>query len=193
MISYIEGEIIHRASGFVIVKSGGLGFKIFVMPGIELAGERAEFYTHLAVREDALTLYGFLDYEELELFEILIGVSGVGPKAALGILSIANPATIKMAIAKEDATILTRVSGIGKKTAERVILELKSKFTLADIQEGELNATQQEILDQQDAIGALMGLGYGQAEARKVLSKLPYELSMEERIRLALKELGKRK
>jgi Holliday junction DNA helicase RuvA len=193
MISYIEGEIILRGANFVIVKSGGMGFKVFVLPGADISGDFIELYTHLAVREDSLTLYGFPTYEELELFEILIGVSGIGPKAGLGILSVANPTTIKMAIAREDSSILTSVSGVGKKTAERVILELKNKFTLADIAEGELNPTQKEILDHQDVVEALMGLGYGQNDVRKVLSKIPKEKSLEEKIKLALRELGKNK
>jgi Holliday junction DNA helicase RuvA len=156
-------------------------------------GERVELYTHMAVREDAMTLFGFSTYEELELFEILIGVSGIGPKAGLGILTIANPSTIKMAIAKEDSSILTRVSGIGKKTAERVILELKNKFTMADIIEGEIGSTEKEIMDHQDVVEALIGLGYGQSDVRKVLSNIPKEKSLEEKIRLALRELGKNK
>jgi Holliday junction DNA helicase RuvA len=193
MISYLEGEVIFRGVNFIILKTGGVGFKVFVLPAANVSGERICLYTHLAVREDALTLFGFQTYEELELFETLIGVSGVGPKAAMGILTISDPNTIKLAIAKEDATILTRVSGIGKKTAERVILELKNKFTLGEIKAGELNRTQKEIMDQQDVIEALTGLGYGQNEARKALEKIPREKSLEERIRLALKELGKNK
>lgn len=193
MISYIEGEIILRGTNFIILKAGGVGFKIFVLPDVNVTVEQLGLYTHMAVREDAMTLFGFFTYEELELFEVLIAVSGVGPKAGMGILSIANPNTIKLAIAKEDASILTRVSGIGKKTAERVILELKHKFTLADIKGGELNSTQQEIMDQQDVIEALIGLGYGQNEVRQVLSNIPREKSLEERIKLALKELGKKK
>jgi len=193
MISYIEGEIILRGANFIILKAGGVGFKIFVLPDVNVTVEQLGLYTHMAVREDAMTLFGFSTYEELELFEILIAVSGVGPKAGMGILSIANPNTIKLAIAKEDASILTRVSGIGKKTAERVILELKSKFTLADIKGGELNSTQQEIMDQQDVIEALIGLGYSQNEVRQVLSNIPREKSLEERIKLALKELGRKK
>lgn len=193
MISYIEGEIILRGANFIILKAGGVGFKIFVLPDVNVTVEQLGLYTHMAVREDAMTLFGFSTYEELELFEILIAVSGVGPKAGMGILSIANPNTIKLAIAKEDASILTRVSGIGKKTAERVILELKSKFTLADIKGGELNSTQQEIMDQQDVIEALIGLGYSQNEVRQVLSNNPREKSLEERIKLALKELGRKK
>jgi Holliday junction DNA helicase RuvA len=193
MISYIEGEIIMQGANFIILKAGGVGFKIFVLPDTDVSVDRIGLYTHMAVREDAMTLFGFNTYEELELFEILIAVSGVGPKAGMGILSIANPNTIKLAIAKEDASILTRVSGIGKKTAERVILELKNRFTLADIKGGELNSTQKEIMEQQDVIEALMGLGYGQNEVRQVLSNIPREKSLEERIKLALKELGKKK
>jgi len=193
MISYIEGEIILRGNNFIILKSGGMGFRVYFLPGTDMGGDRIELYTHLAVREDSLTLYGFSTYEELELFEILIGVSGIGPKAGLGILSVANPTTIKMAIAREDSSILTSVSGVGKKTAERVILELKNKFTLADIAEGEMNPTQKEILDHHDVVEALMGLGYGQNDVRKVLSKIPKEKSLEEKIKLALRELGKGK
>lgn len=193
MISFLEGEIIFRGINFVIVRSGGVGFKVFVLPGADVSAERAALYTHLAVREDALTLFGFRTYEELELFEILIGVSGVGPKAAMGILSVSDPDTIKLAIAKEDASILTRVSGIGKKTAERVILELKNKFTFGEIGGGELNDAQKEILGQQDVIEALIGLGYGQSEVRRVLEKIPREKSLEERVKLALRELGKSK
>jgi Holliday junction DNA helicase RuvA len=193
MISYLEGEIVFKSINFIILRSGGVGFKVFILPGADVSGEKVALYTHLAVREDALTLFGFKTYEELELFEILIGVSGVGPKAAMGILSISDPDTIKLAIAKEDASILTRVSGIGKKTAERVILELKNKFTFGDIKTGELNDAQKEILDQQDVIEALMGLGYGQNEVRRVLEDIPREKSLEERVRMALRELGKNK
>lgn len=192
MISYIEGEIIFRGDSFVIVKCQGVGYKVFVSGNVDTGEDQAAFFTHLAVREDSLTLFGFRSYDELELFETLIGVSGIGPKAGLGILSLADPSTIKMAIAKEDASILTRVSGIGKKTADRVILELKNKFTMADVKGGEFNSTEQEIMDQQDVIGALVGLGYGQSDVRKVLEKIPRDKSLEEKIKLALKELGKK-
>lgn len=193
MISYIEGEVIFRADNFIIVRCQGVGYKVFVLPAVADGSEEISLYTHLAVREDALTLFGFRTYEELELFETLISVSGIGPKAGLGILALADPDTIKLAIAHEDASILTRVSGIGKKTAERVILELKNKFTIADISPQGTNLVQQEILDQQDVIGALMGLGYGQNEIRKVLDNIPKEKSLEEKIKLSLKELGKNK
>lgn len=193
MISYLEGKIMLRKENFIILNAQGVGFKVFVLPGLDMAGERVALYTHLAVREDSLTLFGFNTYEELELFETLISVSGIGPKAGLGILSLADPNTIKLAITREDASILTRVSGIGKKTAERVILELKNKFTVADISSEDVSPVQQEILDQQDAIGALVGLGYGQNEVRKVLEKIPKDTSLEEKVRLALKELGKNK
>jgi len=193
MISYIEGEVIFRSDNFIIVRCQGVGYKVFVLPAVADDSGEISLYTHLAVREDALTLFGFRTYEELELFETLISVSGIGPKAGMGILALAEPGTIKLAIAHEDASILTRVSGIGKKTAERVILELKNKFTIADISPQGTSPVQQEILDQQDVIGALMGLGYGQNEIRNVLEKIPKEKSLEEKIKLSLKELGKNK
>ena len=192
MISYLKGEVIFRGDNFIILCAGGVGFKVFLLPGADTGAQSVELFTHLAVREDALTLYGFRTWEELELFETLIGVSGIGPKAGLGILALSDPATVKLAIAREDASILTRVSGIGKKTAERVILELKNKFTLADLRAGELSAVQQEILDHRDEVEALVGLGYGENEARRALEKLPAGKSLEERIKLALKELGKK-
>lgn len=192
MISYIEGEIIFRGDNFIIIKSAGVGFKVFVTSRADISSDSIALYTHLAVREDALTLFGFTSYEELELFEILIGVSGIGPKAGLGILSAADPDTVKTAIAREDSSILTSVSGIGKKTAERVILELKNKFSAADMAGTEINAVQQEIIDQHDVIEALIGLGYGQNDARRVLAKIPKEKSLEEKIRLALRELGRK-
>ncbi|MDD3190836.1 MAG: Holliday junction branch migration protein RuvA [Candidatus Pacebacteria bacterium] len=193
MISYIEGEVLFKGKDFIILKTAGVGFKVFVLPGIDATKEKIGLYTHLAVREDALTLFGFVSYEELELFETLISVSGIGPKAGLGILSLADPATVKTAIVREDASILTRVSGIGKKTADRVILELKNKFTFADITEGEAGEKQKALIDHQDVVEALMGLGYGQNEVRKVLEKIPKESSLEDKIKLALKELGKNK
>ena len=192
MISYIEGEIIFRGDNFIIVKSSGVGFKVFTTARANISSDNIALFTHLAVREDALTLFGFTSYEELELFEILISVSGIGPKAGLGILSAADPGTIKTAITREDSSILTSVSGIGKKTAERVILELKNKFSASDMADIELNTMQQEIIDQHDVIEALVGLGYGQNEARRILAKIPKEKSLEEKIRLALRELGKK-
>ena len=154
--------------------------------------DEVEFFTYLNVREDALTLYGFTNYQELELFEHLISISGIGPKAGLGILSLADPETIKVAIAKGDSSILTRVSGIGKKTAERVVLELRNKFSSLQSDEV-LQEKSKEINDHADVIEALVGLGYSSSEAKKALVNVSAEIKdVSERIKMALKELGKR-
>ena len=190
MLSYIEGKIIFKGKDFIIVKSNGIGFKVFVLASLNTENDEVELFTHLNVREDALTLYGFLNYEELELFELLISISGIGPKAGLGILSLANPETVKVAIAKGDVSILTRVSGIGKKTAERVVLELRNKVSVSDT--ARLEEKSKEINDQTDAIDALVGLGYNINEAKRALSEVSSEIKdVGERIKMALKGLGR--
>lgn len=191
MISYIKGKIIYRGVKFIIVFAQNIGFKVFVLPGLDLEKEEIELFTHLVVREDEFTLYGFSSYEELELFELLLTVTGVGPKAGMGILSLTNPETIKVAIAKGDSSLLTRVSGIGKKTAERVILELRNKFLIAS--DDRLEKKSREISDHTDALEALVGLGYSSSQAQKALSKVPADIKdVGEKIKTALKELGKR-
>ncbi len=191
MISYVEGKIIFRGEKFIIIKTGGIGFKVFVLPDLNLENEEIKLFTYLNVKEDALTLYGFLDYKELELFELLISISGIGPKAGLGILSLTDTETIKVAIVKNDASVLTRVSGIGKKTAERVILELKNKILISDI--GDLEDKSKEISEHSDAIDALISLGYNAGEAKNALSKISPEVKdVGERVRMALREMGKK-
>lgn len=191
MISYLKGKIIYRGKNHVIISIGNIGYRVYTLPGQEMGDGEIEIYTHLAVREDAHTLYGFKKIDELELFEILISVSGVGPKSALGILSISDPDTIKYAIAKGDASILTRVSGIGKKTADRIILELRNKFSISA--ESNLEEKGREIMDHTDALEALVGLGYRPAEAKKALSKISPDIKdVGEKIRMALKGLGKK-
>ena len=190
MLSYLKGKIILREKDFIIVKSNDIGFKVFVLSNLNTENDEVELFTHLNVREDALSLYGFSNYKELELFELLISISGIGPKAGLGILSLADPETVKVAIAKGDVSILTRVSGIGRKTAERVVLELRNKFSISDT--AGLEEKSKEINDQADAVDALISLGYNTNEAKKALSEIPPEIkSVEERIKMALKGLGK--
>jgi len=191
MISYIEGKIIFRGEKFIIIKTGGIGFKVFILPELNLEEDEIKLFTYLSVREDALVLYGFLNYKELELFELLISISGIGPKAGLGILSLADTETIKVAIVKNDASVLTRVSGIGKKTAERVILELKNKILISDL--GDLDDKSKEISEQSDAIDALISLGYNANEAKNALAKISPEIKdVGEMVRMALKEVGKK-
>jgi Holliday junction DNA helicase RuvA len=153
----------------------------------KIAGEKeVELYTHTYVREDTLDLYGFLALEELEMFELLISISGIGPKAGIGILSIAEPKTIRTAVISGDSSILTRVSGVGKKTAERVILELKNRITeLPGEDQGAARADS-------EAIEALISLGYTISQAREALKSVPENIKdVSGRVRMALKNLGK--
>ena len=187
MISYIEGKIKLRTGKFLIIAVGGVGYKVFALPDmlIKSKGE-AGLWTHLRVREDALGLYGFESYPELEFFETLIQISGIGPKSAMGILSIAPLDTIKKAIASGEVSYLTKVSGIGKKTAERIIVELRDKMGQLDESSGAM------FKDEQDVLEALKSLGYSPSEAREAIKKIPDSVSgVNARIKEALKMLGK--
>lgn len=190
MISYLKGKIILKKEKFIIISTGNVGYKVFVLSSFGEVGEEIELFTYLNVREDSLALYGFAGYKELELFELLISISGIGPKAGMGILALADPETIKIAIARGDSSILTRVSGIGKKTAERVILELKNKFSVSDVEN--IEGKTREIGNHSDALDALVSLGYSPNDAKKALANLPPEVKdVGEKIKKALKELGR--
>ena len=190
MIAHLKGKIEYLKDNYAVLDVNSVGYKVFlsVYTFGKVAGmPEVSLFIHTYVREDTLALYGFLALEELEMFELLISISGIGPKAALGILSIATPKTIKTAILNEDPSILTKVSGIGKKTADRVILELKNK--VADISVGD----KEEATIDVDAIEALMTMGYSNTEARDALKIVPLDVKdVGERIKIALKNLGKR-
>jgi len=190
MIAKLKGKIEYMKDNYAVVIVNDIGYKVFLSAYTSghIAGkEEVKLHTYTYVREDILALYGFLAMEELEMFELLISISGIGPKAGLGILSIATPKTIKTAILNEDPSILTRVSGIGKKTAERVILELKNK--VADMPIGE----KEEAITDSDAVEAMMGMGYTVSEAREALKSVPKDVKdVGERIKLALRNLGKK-
>jgi Holliday junction DNA helicase RuvA len=172
------------------VDVNGIGYKIFLSAYSfgKIAGQKTvDLFTHTYVREDILALYGFFTPEELEMFELLISISGIGPKAAMGILSIADPRTIQTAILNEDPSILTKVSGVGKKTAERVILELKNK--IPDISASE----KREAVVDNDAMDALLVMGYSVTEARESLKLVPADVQdVGERVKRALKSLGRK-
>lgn len=190
MIAQIEGKIVGIKGNAVIVRVGGLGYLVSVSAYTlgKVAGKEEEilFYIHTHVREDQLALYGFLQEEELIMFELLISISGIGPKVALSILSIADVNTICTAIVNKDPSILTRVSGVGKKTAERVIIELQNKV------DGLGGSDRTGTLIDQDAMEALVSLGYSVAEAREALKLVSSDAKdVSDRIRQALKNLGK--
>lgn len=186
MIGLLKGTIELNTEKYIILDVNGVGYKVYIsgstFKNLPKKGEKVKLYTHLHVREDALELYGFLSLKELEFFELLISISGIGPKGALNILNVASVETLKKAIVNEESSILTKVSGIGKKTAEKIILELKNKIS------DELG----EVGVDDEAIDALMSLGYKLKDAREVLKKVPKEIEgVENRIREALKLLGK--
>jgi len=190
MIARIEGKIASIKGNAVIVMVGDIGYKVSISAYTlgKVAGkeERILFHIHTHVREDQFSLYGFLSEEELTMFELLISISGIGPKVALSILSIADVKTICTAIVNKDPSILTRVSGVGKKTAERVIIELQNKVDTINI--GDQAGT---IVDQ-DTIEALTSLGYSVTEAREALKLVSPDITdVGARIRQTLKNLGK--
>jgi len=188
MIAKLKGKIEHFQDNWVIVDVNDIGYKVFVTDFTfgKLAGqEEATFNIYTYVREDILALYGFLEMVEKDMFELLITISGIGPKAAMGILSVADPKSIQVAILNEDPTILTRVSGVGKKTAERVILELQNK--IADLSIGE----KEDATMDGEAIEALMTMGYSASQSREALKATGELESVEDKIREALKKLGK--
>ena len=189
MIAKIKGKIAFLRDKYAVVDMAGVGYKVFVSEFAfgKIAGkEDIELYTHTYVREDSLDLYGFLTLEELEMFELLISISGIGPKAGIGILSIAEPKTVRAAVLSGDSSILTRVSGVGRKTAERVILELKNRIT-------EIPGEDQGVARaDSEAIEALISLGYSAMQAREALKVVPESMKgVSERVREALKRLGK--
>ncbi|OGD31025.1 Holliday junction DNA helicase RuvA [Candidatus Azambacteria bacterium RIFCSPHIGHO2_02_46_12] len=191
MISRLKGILETKAEKYVIMDIGGVGFKIFVsaatLENLPAAGQSATLHTHLNVREEALDLYGFLTQEELKFFELLLTISGVGPKVALGVLSIASVKTLVSAIAKGEVEFLTKVSGIGTKIAQKIILELKDKIIKLGFEAGEA-AT----LEDYEVIDALIGLGYTPNQARRAVRDLPKDVKgVEKRIKEALKTLGK--
>ena len=189
MIAQLEGKIAGIRGNSVILMVGGVGYQVSVSAytlGKVAGQEQALFHIHTHVREDQLALYGFLNEDELQMFELLISISGIGPKVALSILSIADVKTIRTAIVNKDPSILTRVSGVGKKTAERVIVELQNKVDAVDIED------QAGALAGQDAIEALTSLGYSVTEAREALKLVPAETTdVSARIHQALRNLGK--
>lgn len=196
MIGSIKGKIILKMEKFLIVETAGVGYKISVSPDTisKLAprlkrenetSELVSFWIHTHVREDVLDLYGFLDYQELEFFEMLINVSGIGPKGALAILGITSIETLRKAIGTGDTSYLTKISGIGKKTAEKIVIELRDKVG----EEKKGSSLQGEL----DALEALKSLGYSQNQAREALKKVAEiigDLDTNAKIRQALKILG---
>lgn len=193
MIATLAGTLEYRGADSVIVNVGGIGFQAYV-PGSTLSrlgaiNDKVSLYTHLHLREDNVSLYGFASEEELALFRNLISVSGIGPKAALALLSALNPEQLAMAITGGNIDIISQVPGIGKKMASRLVIELRSKLE-KEWKEGALPLA----VEDADAVGALTSLGYSLREAAQAVSNLPgsAELSLEDKVKMALQQLAGR-
>jgi holliday junction DNA helicase RuvA len=198
MISYLKGTILFKDKKSITLDVSGIGYRIFVREFLlehAQKEEQKEFFTFLYVREDILDLYGFETLEEKDFFELLISISGVGPKSALQTLSIAKVKEIKQAILRGDPTLLKKVSGIGNKTAERIVLELKNKIDELPLGDGEtidLSIGAGQGLG--GAFEALRSLGYSEVEIRESFKDLPTDMESEDdMIRFSLKNLGKSK
>lgn len=207
MISFLEGTIEYSGDKFVILNAGGIGYKVNMVPKLlnslsksksfvkgqsaeqSEAQEKVRLFIHsqLNMREGTFDLFGFDSREGLEIFNLLIGVSGIGPKNALNILSTVEPRHLKAAVVNEDASYLKKISGLGPKTAQRLVLELKNKVDYIDM--GDLDGL--DLGQEGQAIDALLTLGYSQTQAQDALKETKSK-KLEERVREALKMLGKK-
>ena len=195
MYYYISGRLAHKDENFIVIDAGGVGYKIYTsLTSIQSAGgigNNITMYTHLYVREDTQDLYGFVTQEEKSMFLSLLSVSGVGPKAALSILSAAPPAKLAAAVIMGDVKTVTKAQGVGPKLASRIILELKDKLKNEDLQLDEfVGNSETEITDNiSEAISALVVLGYSAQEAKKAVKSAGVNDSVEEIIKKALVKL----
>jgi Holliday junction DNA helicase RuvA len=192
MIYSIFGKLALKEGNFVVVETGGFGMKLFVskttLDDLPAAnnGNEVKLFTHLNVKEDALDLYGFATSDELDFFELLVSVSGVGPRSALAILDVGRLDELSAAIKEGRPDLLTKAAGIGRKTAERVILELRSK-----VESVKSGAVVEKMQTDSDLVEALTSLGYRHDEARAALSKVDEKVTgTEDRLRAALKILS---
>ena len=200
MLYNIRGKLTVSDVNFIVVECGGVGFKCFTtlntVKNIGRTGDEVNVFTYLSVREDAMDLYGFATLDELNAFKLLISVWGIGPKAAAAILSELAPDRLAVCIASGDAKAITRAQGVGKKTAERVVLELKDK--MGSIAVGDASdvvssvASVGESSNSAEAVEALVALGYSQSDAAVVVGSMDKSLSVDEMIRNGLKQLAKK-
>lgn len=196
MYEYIKGKVTATGTDYIVIENNNIGFRIFTsvntMAKVKTDDSNVIIHTYLHVREDIMVLYGFADKEELSLFNMLIGISGIGPKAGLSILSTFTPRAVAVAIAGNNPKELSKAKGIGKKTAERIILELKDKFKALqkDLLPGESTTSEINTVAE-EAKTALMVLGYSTSEARKAVDvNLSENVTLEELIRGCLKYLN---
>lgn len=190
MISFLRGTVIRTDNKYAVLETNQVGYKIFgtatTLADLALRPENRSVWTYLAVREDALDLYAFLTEGELRMFELLISISGIGPKTALGILNVTTAETITHAVTTGETAHLTKIAGIGKKIADKIVLELKGKV------DADNESTGETIRDEVEALEALKALGFSHKESRDALAHVDKSITKtQDRIRHALKSLGK--
>lgn len=190
MIAHLKGKIEEKYGSFLVLDVNGVGYEVMVaktdFEGARLNEER-KFYTYHQVRENAEELYGFSSLAAKKIFELLISVQGIGPKVAIAILSLAEAEEVRNAIANADAGFIAKASGVGKKSAERVIVDLRDKVGIPSRYGGTETSAEADAAGQDEALDALIALGFPLKEATAALEKVPRDLPVEERVRLALK------
>ena len=199
MIAYISGALVSAGENYIVIDNHGMGYRIFVsgkfLEHIPAYGTQIKIYTHMYIREDELTLYGFHSEEELSVFRILIGISGVGPKVAMAILTALTIQELQLAVISEDAKTISKANGVGAKGASRIILELKDKLKMEDMMDAayEQSIVQdtQDLNAARDAILALVNLGYSNSEAALAVKKIAdtRQMDIESILKAALKKL----
>lgn len=199
MIAYISGALVSAGENYIVIDNHGMGYRIFVsgkfLEHIPAYGTQIKIYTHMYIREDELTLYGFHSEEELSVFRILIGISGVGPKVAMAILTVLTIQELQLAVISEDAKTISKANGVGAKGASRIILELKDKLKMEDMMDAayEQSIVQdtQDLNAARDAILALVNLGYSNSEAALAVKKIgdTSQMDIESILKAALKKL----
>lgn len=201
MISYLKGELAGAGEGIAVVDVGGMGFRVFItdrdQADLPAVGDPVQLYTYLSVREDAIWLYGFLSEEDRQVFRQLLTVSGVGPKAALGILSALSANDLRFAVFSDDVKAISKAPGVGLKTAKKLILELKDRLKLEDAipgggNPGEEAGSHAQDTDVTEAVEALVTLGYSSSEALRAVKrvKMAGDMKTEDILGEALKVIG---
>ena len=198
MYAYIYGEIIEKEPENLVIECNHIGYNIHIAPGMLAkfppVGQMTRVYTYTSVREDAFWLYGFTSKDELSLFKLLITVSGIGPKAAMGILSVMDVDTIRLAVISQDAKMIAKAPGVGAKSASRIVLELKDKIKPEDVIGKPVDEDESSIVGtiRQEATEALVSLGYTVSDAYKVLQKLDIneDTRVEDVIKMALRHIS---
>lgn len=205
MLAYIKGELAIKTRGYIVIDVGGVGYKVFMsdlaMENIGKIGDTVKVHTYYRVMEDDISIFGFSTAEELRLFELLISVSGVGAKTAIAMLGAIEPSDFAIAIISNDINTLKKLPGIGAKTAQRIVLELKDKLkkekqiedlSIANSKSVEIRNAIEKDSKVEEAVTALQVLGYNSKEIEKAIDKVSNkDLSLEEMIRMGLKELSK--